>query len=349
MLKFWIRPVTGALFLAAGCATVDDSAAPALSAGAFAVPIIGDMPYSADDAELLQAEIIPAIRAGDFPFVIHVGDYKGGGAPCDAAADDAQLALIEALKPAPVFYTPGDNEWTDCDRFKDPATGNPMSELARLQRVRELFFSEPVKAPAGMEATAQPVMSENHTWTYEGVRFATLHIVATNNGRNEIAGDEPALSAKSADRRDIANLAWLIEVVAMAAEENARALVISFQADVTDVDAALLGKPCDGATASRERDCDAFAMLRPALRDAAIAFGGPTLLIHGDTAPFTLGQSFSGEEAPNMWRLNAAGDFGHSGLITYGVQDATLLTIDPESSTPFAAEGLVTRARPAVE
>lgn len=346
MFRIWSIATTGAMLLAAGCASVSGNGEQGGPGEAFTIPVIGDIPYSEDDAALLQDGIVPAIRAGDYPFVIHVGDYKGGGAPCDAAADEAQRALIEALKPAPVFYTPGDNEWTDCDRFNDPETGKPQSELSRLKRVRELFFAAPAAAPDAMKVRAQAAMTENVTWTYKGVRFANLHIVATNNGRNEIAGDDPALSATAADQRDIANLAWLLEVAAVARRENARALVISFQADVTDVDADLLGKPCDGASASRERTCDAFAMLRPAMRNAAIAFGGPTLLIHGDTAPFTLGQSFSGDEAPNMWRLNAAGDFGRRGVITYGVQDATLLTINPDSSTPFTAEGLVTGANP---
>lgn len=349
MLGFRNFGVLAALMLAAGCATVTGKSEPHAVSKAFSFPVIGDIPYSAADAELLQTAIIPAIRDGAYPFVIHVGDYKGGGAPCDVAADEAQLALIKALKPAPVFYTPGDNEWTDCDRFKDPATGNPMSELARLQRVRDLFFAAPVDAPKDMQVAAQAAMTENVTWAHQGVRFANLHIVATNNGRNEVAGDDPADAAKAADQRDIANLAWLLEVVAIAKQEQARALVISFQADLTDVNKSLLQTPCAAASASRQRDCDAFAILRPAIRDAAAAFGGPTLLIHGDTAPFTFGKSFAGDEAPNLWRLNAAGDFGHSGAVTYGVQDATLVTIDPAAATPFAAEGLVTGAAPSQE
>jgi hypothetical protein len=349
MFRIWNGLNAGALLLLASCASVTGERAQSGSGQAFTFPVIGDIPYSQDDAEVLQSAIIPAIRAGSYPFVIHVGDYKGGGAPCTAEADEAQLALIAALAPAQVFYTPGDNEWTDCDRHKDPETGEPQSELDRLQRVRDLFFADPIAAPAEMQVIAQPAMTENVTWRYEGVRFATMHIVATNNGRNEIAGDDPAQAAIAADKRDIANLSWLLHVVAIAKHEHARALVISFQADVTDVDGALLGAPCDGADASRERDCDAFATLRPALRDAAAGFGGPTLLIHGDTAPFTFGQSFSGDEAPNLWCLNAAGDFGHSGAITYGVQDATLVTIDPASSTPFAAVGLVSAARPVAE
>ena len=349
MLRFRNFSTLAALLFAASCATFSGKSEPHTANEGFSFPVIGDIPYSEDDAELLQTAIIPAIRDGAYPFVIHVGDYKGGGSPCDAAADEAQLALIEALKPAPVFYTPGDNEWTDCDRFKDPATGNPMSELARLQRVRDQYFVTPVDAPKAMQVTAQAAMTENVTWTYRSVRFANLHIVATNNGRNEVAGDDTADAATAADQRDISNLAWLLEVVAIAKREQARALVISFQADLTDVNNSLLKTPCVGATVSRQRDCDAFAILRPAIRDAAAAFGGPTLLIHGDTAPFTFGQSFAGDEAPNLWRLNAAGDFGHSGAVTYGVQDATLVTIDPDATTPFSATGLVTDAAPNAE
>ncbi len=341
-----IRGFTFAVMLVLTVACASTKGAAPAGSEPFSFVVIGDIPYSDDDTAFLVNEIIPAIRDEKFPFVIHLGDYKGGGTPCAAEFDEAQLSLIAALTPSPVFYTPGDNEVTDCDRFDDPATGAPQSELARLQRVRDLFFTGEPVAPAEMEAAAQPLQRENLTWRYRGVRFVNLHIVATNNGRNEVAGDDPALAATAADQRDIANLAWLLEVVAKAKREDARALVITFQADVTEVSADLLGKPCKTATASRTRDCDGFAVLRPAIRNAALAFGGPTLVIHGDTSAFSFGRSFAGAEAANLWRLNAAGDYGRTAAGPYGVQDATLVTIDLTRNAPFAAEALVTGVAP---
>lgn len=313
----------------------------------FAFPVIGDIPYSDSDRKVFHEEIVPAIKAGGYPFVIHIGDYKGGGAPCTPEEDEAQLALIETLAPIPVFYTPGDNEWTDCDRHKDAATGRPASELARLARLETLFFAEPVAAPEEIYVRSLPNAPGNAIWDYKGVRFATVHVVGTGNGRREVMGDDPADAARLADKRERDALNWLTVAAAAAKIENAKALVIAMHADMTDVKAENLGVACEGAAASREERCDAFVALRAAVRGAAIGFGGPTLLIHGDTAPFTLRQSFAGDEAGNLWILNAAGDHGVNPLgVPYGVQDATFVFIDPAGTAPFSAKGVASGQRP---
>lgn len=330
----------GLAALSAACAT-----APETPQAGFSFPVIGDIPYSDEERALLLGAIVPAIKAGDPPFVVHIGDFKGGGAPCTAAEDEAQLALIESLAPAPVFYTPGDNEWTDCDRFADPETGRPASELSRLDRLRDLFFAEPVAAPEAMNVKIHPAIPENATWEYDGVRFATVHVTGTGNGRRAVEGDDPAEAAQRARKRETAAVNW-IRLASYAAQLNkAGALVIAVHADMTDVNEAVLGKPCEGAIAGREQVCDAFAALRAEIRDAARRFGGPTLLIHGDTAPFSLGQSFAGDEAANLWILNAAGDHGFTDQgLEYGVEDATLVTVTPGEAVPFAARGIATGA-----
>jgi pimeloyl-ACP methyl ester carboxylesterase len=155
------------------------------------------------------------------------------------------------------------------------------------------------------------------------------------------------MAAEAADQRDDANLVWLAKAAAAAKTENASALVIAMQADMTDVSGSVLGQPCAGPQADREKRCDAFVALRNAVREAAENFDGPTLLIHGDTAPFTLGQSFAGDGAANLWVLNAAGDHGVTNVgFHYGVLDATLITIQPDAAAPFLARGLVTGAQP---
>ena len=337
--------IVGAVLLLASCASALKTG-PGVDA-AFEFPVIGDIPYNEDDKAVLKSQILPAIKAGNYPFVVHVGDYKGGGVACTAEADKTQLALIASLAPTPVFYTPGDNEWTDCDRFNDPATGKPQSELQRLKRVRELFFAKMPNSPDEMQLRKQGVASENMTWRYGNVRFATIHMVATSNGRREIAGDDPQAAGEEADRRDAAALSWLRTVVGLARDEGARALVIAMQADMGDVSATVRGQGCVGARAGREEICDPFVNLRSAVRDGAIEFGKPTLLIHGDTVPFTLGQAFAGDEADNLWVLNAAGDHGITGKgFHYGVQDATLVKVSTNGKVKFSATGLVTGVAP---
>ncbi|WP_375207995.1 metallophosphoesterase family protein [Hyphococcus sp.] len=341
-MQYWrVIGALGLMALMAACASSPEQGA------SFAFPVIGDIPYSDSDRKVLHEEIVPAIKAGGYPFVIHIGDYKGGGAPCTPEEDEAQLALIETLAPIPVFYTPGDNEWTDCDRHKDAATGRPASELARLVRLETLFFTEPVGAPEEIYVRSMPNAPGNATWDYKGVRFAMVHVVGTGNGRREVMGDDPAEAARLADKRERDALNWLTVAAAAARTENATALVIAMHADMTDVKAENLGVACEGAAAGRQETCDAFVALRAAIRRAANSFGGPTLLIHGDTAPFTLRQSFAGDEANNLWILNAAGDYGvNSQDIPYGVQDATFVSVDPLAAAPFSAKGIAT-ARPA--
>lgn len=334
-----------ALILAlAACAT-----APEESAGhgesSFSFAVIGDIPYGPEDDVALQGEILPRLKGSTYPFVVHVGDYKSGGAPCTEELDAAMTALIGALSPRPVFYTPGDNEWTDCDRNPDPATGKPMSELGRLGKIRALFFATPASSAAELRPMRFNSLPENQTWRYRGVRFVTLHVVGTNNGRSWVTGDGLDAAAAAADARDAANLQWLMFALGAAIGEKADALVIAMQADMTDVHPSALGKPCTDVKAAAN-PCDGFLALRAGVRYAAEEFGRPVLLIHGDTEPFTLDQEFLENAAPNLWRLNAAGDVHFHEGAWHGLRDVTVVTIDPGASPPFSAKGLVSETAP---
>lgn len=338
-----------ALNACAGPGPEDRSAVIAQTGAGFSFIVMGDTPYASADEDMLR-EAVPAIKDGGFPFAIHVGDYKGGGQQCLQKFDDRFAQLIADLAPVPLFYTPGDNEWTDCDRHTDPETGEKYSDLQRLSIVRQRFAEGEPANGESLVYRRQPALAENATWVFNDVRFLTLHVTGTNNGRDWVTVDALADADAEADRRDGANLAWLAEGFAAAGAENAKAMVIAFQADVTDIGDKPENVMCDGAADSNRHPCDAFTDLRFAIRDAATAFKKPVLVIHGDTAPFTLNQAFAGEEAPNLWRLNAAGDAGTSRLgQRYGVRDVVSVTFNPEAGQPFAARGLLTSAMPDTE
>jgi len=340
LLKMVMAAACIAMF---GCATPDESADEQASApaDAFSFVVIGDTPYNAADEVMLQ-EALPKIKEDGYPFVIHIGDYKGGRSPCLQEYDDRHRVLIEELKPIPVFYTPGDNEWTDCDRNKDPATGKHYSALDRLEQIRKLFFSEPVDAPEILDYQHQEQQPENATWFYGGVRFVTLHVTGTNNGRDWVTGD-PLNSAKvEAAERDYWNMSWMFHISKIMETENADAVVIAMQADMTKVGGKHEDVMCETVADSDNHPCDGFTIYRELFRDWATELEKPVLLIHGDTAPFTLNQKFAGEEALNLWRLNAAGDTGP----TYGTRDVTAVTINPEAAAPFSAQGLLTEKKP---
>jgi hypothetical protein len=337
-----LRIITAVALIAGGAdrASAVDADGAGDASAAFSFILIGDTPYASEDTEML-AKALPLVKVGAFPFIIHVGDYKGGRAPCTRVHDDRQAELIALLAPTPVFYTPGDNEWTDCDRNIDSATGKPYSDLARLAMIRERFFSAPVAAPQSFEVERQSTQPENQTWRYRGVRFATVHVVGTANGRDWVTGDAPAAALSAVNDRDARNFEWMTHVIAKAEGEDASAIVIAMQADMTDLRGKQQGLGCSSVSQNEGR-CDAFVAYRRALHDAAIKTGKPLLLIHGDTAPFTLDQSFAGEEAPTLWRLNAAGDAG-TGVtgFSYGVRDLTLVSVDFNASAPFSAKAFL--------
>ena len=297
-----------------------------LSAGAVEFIALGDLPYSDDQAATLADAITPAVRAADVPFVVHYGDFKSGGAACTDDALTAGRDEIHAIHDAPVFFTPGDNDWTDCDRA---ATGAPASELGRLDYLRRVFFADEQAMPTDWGVDRQPLYPENAIWSVDDVVFVTTHVVGTNNGRDEILEDDIDNALAHVEAREQAVRAWLTD--AAIATLRAKALVVIGHADVTTPFGA---GACD---ASNRMRCDAYQDFRALLKRAAEIHGKPMLYVHGDTSPFCVDEDF-GDGAENLWRLNGPGD--------YTVIDAVKVTVTPEAEVPFQFESVVGKTAP---
>ena len=291
---------------------------------------IGDQPYIDTRSktpdwqfERFAAVVSPAVHESGAAFVAHYGDFKAGVAPCDLAGIRRARAEMNALLDGPVFYTPGDNDWTDCDR---KSTGAPVSELAQLALLRGEFFSMP--SSKALEQVRQPNYPENARWQVGKVVFATLHIVGTNNGRRQIRKDDVELALALVTARDHANRVWLAQTLKHARRAKAEALVIITQADLTSSGGAGV------CTSDNRMNCDGHAAIRGHLTNAALRFNKPMLLVHGGTYPYCLDKGFGGPRTPNLWRLNAAGDFK--------IVDATKITVDVSNANmPFAITTLV--------
>lgn len=321
----------------------------ALTLGCFVAPIhaaradltfiaIGDTPYSSAENEQIQGSLTQAIQSAHLPFVVHYGDLKGGGESCSEALLRERQDDIYNLSASPVFYTPGDNEWTDCDRSY---LESRASELEMLDLVRQLFFGEPMDLPESWAYTRQANFPENARWMYNDVLFTTIHLVSTNNGRQEILLDDIEAALALVDARDQADRVWLNEAFDTALDVGARAVVIITQADVTAPDA---GGTC---TPYNRMNCDAFDSFRQNLVLNASNFADrgqprrPVLLIHGDTNPYCWDKTLGGELAPNLWRLNAWGDY-------QSPADATVITVQTDKANkPFKAETLLGGQEPA--
>lgn len=296
----------------------------------------GDMPYGArakdgrTDTAVLVESIAPEIRQRtDIPFVIHVGDT---GRPQDACSDTwlthvQQFWETEFRKP--VFFTPGDNDWTDCDRAELLTRG---SELERLEAVRQMFFSGPMQLGPewgykwGYER--QSALQENAIWWYEGVLFVTVHIVGTDNGRAEILLDPRDRALAQVAARDAANQRWLDRAFALAAANDISALVVVMHVDLFSPTAP------GGTVFERCRHRPAFAAYCEQLRQRGAQLRKPVLLLHGDTNAYCLDQPFPSADTRLMWRLNAPGDFKYV--------DAVVVSVDAANpKRPFEAKGLL--------
>lgn len=324
------------LLLLAACSTprpvTDDRAVPE-SNGNVRFSVIGDMPYLPHEHPMLTAPdgaIVKAVRAYDPPVLIHLGDLKSGDSACTDSLLVARRDQIFDLNPYRAVYTPGDNDWTDCDREE---MSPQFDELERLSFIRSIFYQSDEGAKLTRDIpglTRQSGFVENAMWTINGLVFGTLHIPGTNNGRDEFFPPSDVDKAlDEADRRDAFNEAWVDSLFDAAA--SAPALVITFQADIYYPDLDKSHKEC---TTQNRQDCDGFKRIRDYMERKAVLYQKPVLLVHGDTNAYCFHKPVG--LAINLWRLNAPGDFKLS--------DAAQVAFDPDDTeTPFEVQAMLTK------
>lgn len=288
---------------------------------------VGDMPYSDAEEAMLTApngSIVKAIKAVQPQVLIHFGDLKSGGTACDDKLLLTRRDQLFHLWPHKVLYTPGDNDWTDCDR---PSMRPRFNELERLDFLREHFFSGNGSAlSSGLKGLErQPKSIENALWQAQGLAFATINIPGTNNGRNDITVGSKEVILQAAERRDNMNMLWLDRLFST----NAEAMVISFQADIYQPSTKKYPYACNKDNSQR---CDGYFKIRQYIENKAAATDKPVLLIHGDTDAYCFHQPV--KKTGNLWRLNGLGDF----LIS----DAAKIIFNPADNVqPFVVKSLL--------
>ncbi len=289
--------------------------------------VLGDMPYSDDEVDSLGF-IGRKIRASAFPFVIHYGDVKAGRAPCDDSLLSDRKTVIYGLLKDRVFYTPGDNDWTDCDR----EGAGEYDELERLDKLRSIFFADGMPSnPEWHIARQGPDYPENARWEYGGLQFVTLHIVGTDNGRQQILKSDVETALDKVDARDRANLTWLDAAFDQAQQRKLNGLVVAIHADPGELaDRDNRNRPC---TTDEPTACNPYLTFLRRLTERADAFDKPVLLVHGSTNSFCFDRSFGGWQAPNLSRLNGPGDFV--------VIDAAVVSFEAGDREPFKVRGLL--------
>ena len=134
--------------------------------------------------------------------MLHIGDLHSGSEPCTLAYDQGIADMWKSFED-PVHYTPGDNEWSDCQKAKQlpdsPDAYQKGDPIANLSLVRQLFFPQPSltlgqhKSLVLSQAIAydrrfptDKQYVENTIWTQSGVLFVNINVPGGSNNDHDI-------------------------------------------------------------------------------------------------------------------------------------------------------------------
>lgn len=317
---------------------------------AYAIGLWGDLPYSEFQAAVGIPNLIADMNAHHLRFSVHDGDLKqGSGSPCNDALYTRALGWFNALA-APAMFTPGDNDWTDCDR---PSNGGYDSR-ERLDHERQVFFSTPFSM--GQNRMRQDVQTaamclnatgnytacvENRRWTVGRVTYATLNVQGSCNNLCDTHPDSAEFVA-----RNLADIAWLHETFAEARNRGSVAVMLISQADPgwdpSDGTRAPLRDP--KTLAETDGQPDGFQDFLLALRDEVIAFRRPVAYVHGDSHYQRVDKPFldaQGRRLENFTRVETFGDNAGN-----GTNDVNWLkvTVNPRSREVFSYQPMIVPA-----
>jgi len=291
--------------------------------GRYAIGLWGDLPYSDMQAQVGVPNLIADMNGQKLAFTVHDGDLKAGNGTagsvtptiCSDALYDQALGFFDSLQ-APAMLTPGDNDWTDCDR---PSNGG-FNSLERLDHERQVFFSTPFSLGQNrirQEVQATPLCLgvsgpapcvENRRWSHRGVTYVTLNIQGSCNNLCDTAPDPAEFAA-----RNQADIAWMREAFRDAQGRGSAAVMIIAQADpgfdLSDGTRAPLRNP--RTLAETDGQPDGFQEFLVALRDEVVAFRKPVAYVHGDSHYFRVDKPFqdsAGRRLENFTRVETFGD-----------------------------------------
>jgi hypothetical protein len=300
------------------------------SYGSYAIGLWGDLPYSDIQATQGVPNLIADMNSQNLAFSVHNGDLKAGNSTpnsttpttCSNELYAQSLNYFKALK-APAMFTPGDNDWTDCDR---PSNGG-FNSRERLDYERQIFFS--TKFSLGQRKLAQAVQSsplclgvsgavpcvENRRWILGKVTYATINIQGSCNNLCDTAPDPAEYTARNA-----AAIAWMKEAFQVAKANKSVAVMLISQAnpgwDLTDSTRAPLRDPKTLVGTDKDANGnpvpDGFKEFLLALRQEVIAFQKPVAYVHGDSHYYRIDRPFLDAQGRRLENFTRVETFGNS-------------------------------------
>ena len=313
-----------ALAIGSLCLNPSVNAQQLASSPAFNFVVFGDMPY------LLPADygrfenLIRDVNAQKTQvFNVHVGDIKASKTECTDESYKKIFGYFGQFD-KPLIYVPGDNEWTDCNKYHNPPV---WDEEERLSALRKLFFD----GKTSLGKTKLPLTSqalhpefakyvENNRWEYGNVSFATVHVVGSNNNFLPNAKNNNA----EFYGRDKANMAWLDEVFDNANVKNHIGIVIFLHADMYNPD-------------KDSKEANAFSDFKDKLQAHTVDFKKPVLLINGDSHVFLVDKPMyeKGKLKKGIDNFTRLQVFGENNI------HAVKVTINPATAGLFQIEQLL--------
>jgi hypothetical protein len=341
----------------------------------YAIGLWGDLPYSAEQAAVIP-NLIADMNSQNLAFTAHDGDLRQGSGTPDCADNTIYtraLAYFGSLH-APAIFTPGDNDWTDCDR-KSLGT-NGRNSLQELDNERAFFFSTPytmgqtqflqevqstptckgfgtandnfgpasdVSKPQTATYTNVPCV-ENRRWIVNSVMYATIDIQGSCNNLCDDYPDQTEYAARNA-----AGIQWMKDTFATAVTQNCVAVMFITQADPGFDDTDGTRAPTRNANTLVEDDAqkltDGFHDFLAALRAQVITFGKPVAYVHGDSHYFRIDKPLldsTGKRITNFTRVETFGDHQP----TLGDVNWLKVNVDPSSRGVFSYEPQIVNRDP---
>lgn len=253
---------------------------------------IGDMPYRVPDDFERFDRLISAINKERPAFTVHVGDIKASKVPCSNDYYEKIYGYFQKFK-KPLIYIPGDNEWTDCHR----EGAGKYDPVERLQKVRSIFYKESKslgKKKLGLLTqntyNGYEKFVENAIWEKGEITFATLHVVGSNNN---LKVDSTASNEEYKERNE-ADLFWLGETFNRAKQNQSRGVVLFLHA----------------ALNYKNTDQNGFSDFTQKLRQEALAFSKPILLVYGDHHRFQVDKPLRDDDGKVLTNFTSVMVFG---------------------------------------